>query len=416
VKLHFFHLMPYRLLPSDFSDRYRSVWVDIPRDLYDPVEGHGLYHEYLDELLLAEELGFDGICVNEHHQNGYGTMPSPNVMAAILARTTSRAAILVLGNSIALYNPPTRVAEEMAMLDVLSGGRLIAGFPVGTPQDTCVCYGMNPATIRDRYREAHDLIIRAWKEEKPFAFNGEFTKLRYVNIWPRTLQQPRPPVWIPSGSSVETWDFALQNDYVMCYLSFTGWERAALNIDGYWRRAAELGVDDNPYRLGFIQTVLVGEDDADAERSYGEHVQFFYNKCLHTWPGFVDLPGYRSIKSIKAGLIAWKPPVEALDLSWQDLIDNGSIIAGGPETVRQRLREAAERLRVGQLMLLLQVGSMPPHLVEKNTRLFMEEVAPHVRDLWGDYEDRWSPRPILNRYGTAPGAGRASGDLRAIAT
>ena len=162
MKFHWFHLMPYPDLPEDFAEKYRSVWVDVPPQLYDPVRGHEVYNDYLDELEYAAEVGFDGICVNEHHQNAYGLMPSPNLMAASLARRAPNAAIVVLGNSLALYNPPTRVAEEFAMLDVISGGRLIAGFPVGTSMDTNYAYGQTPVTLRDKYREAHDLIVRAW--------------------------------------------------------------------------------------------------------------------------------------------------------------------------------------------------------------------------------------------------------------
>ena len=99
-------------------------------------------------------------------------VPSPNLMAATLARSTEHVAIVVMGNSIALYNPPVRVAEELAMLDVLSHGRLVAGFPVGTSMDTCYSYGINPGQLRARYAEAHDLIMQAWQSPKPFAFNG----------------------------------------------------------------------------------------------------------------------------------------------------------------------------------------------------------------------------------------------------
>ncbi len=139
----------------------------------------------------AEALGFDGIGCNEHHQNGYGLMPSPNIIAAGLARRTSRAAIAVIGNSIALYNPPIRAAEEFAMLDVISGGRLLAGFPVGTSMDTNYCYGQIPALTRDKYAEAHELIMRAWAEEEPFAFDGKYNQLRWVNCWPKPIQKHR---------------------------------------------------------------------------------------------------------------------------------------------------------------------------------------------------------------------------------
>jgi hypothetical protein len=86
MKIEMFHLMPYRGLPEDFRERHHSVWVDVPNELCDPAVAHELYNQSLDELELAAELGFDGVCVNEHHQNAYGFMPSPNIMAAALAR------------------------------------------------------------------------------------------------------------------------------------------------------------------------------------------------------------------------------------------------------------------------------------------------------------------------------------------
>ena len=199
MKFHWFNLMPWPYLPDDFRENHRSVWVDIDSKLFDPERANSLYHEYMDQLEFADEMGFDGIGVNEHHQNGYGIMPSPNIIAAGLARRTSNAAICVIGNSIALYNPPIRVAEEFAMLDVISGGRLVAGFPVGTPMDTNFTYGQIPALTRDKYDEAHRMIIRAWTEEEPFAFDGKYNQLRYVNIWPRPIQKPHPPIYIPGG-------------------------------------------------------------------------------------------------------------------------------------------------------------------------------------------------------------------------
>jgi len=219
MKICFFHLMPYRFLPDDFERTYRSVWVDVPHHLHDADKTRGLYQEFLDELEFAEAQGFDGLCVNEHHNNAYGLMPSPNLMAAALTRRTSKAALVVLGNSLAAYNPPLRVAEEFAMLDLLSGGRLVAGFPVGTSMDMNFAYGINPATLRDRYYEAHDLVIQAWTRPDVFAFNGKYTQVRYANIWPQPLQKPHPPVWIPGGGSVETWEWTAKLDYVYCYLS-----------------------------------------------------------------------------------------------------------------------------------------------------------------------------------------------------
>src|ERR1700754_4933120 len=137
MRFTYFHLMPFDGLPDDFTSHHRSVWVDIPPRLMDVRRMHRLYNEYLDELEHAAYAGFHAIGVNEHHSNAYGTMCSPNMMAAALCRRTadSSAKLVVLGDAVPLYNPPIRIAEELAMLDVMSGGRLITGFPLGSSQD-----------------------------------------------------------------------------------------------------------------------------------------------------------------------------------------------------------------------------------------------------------------------------------------
>src|SRR5262249_61461330 len=136
--------MPYPELPADFNRRHRSVWVDIDPGLFDPAVVADCYERYVDQLVYAEECGFDGVCLNEHHSNGYGLVPSPNLMASVLATRTTRAAITVLGNSVALYNPAVRVAEEVAMLEPLSPGRLISGFPVGPSVRAAYSHSLHP--------------------------------------------------------------------------------------------------------------------------------------------------------------------------------------------------------------------------------------------------------------------------------
>ena len=112
MKFVFFHLMPYPFLPDDFDEKYASPSLDFPSKHFDPKLGNRLYHRYLDELEYAEKLGFDGIAVNEHHQTAYGLMPSPNIMAAALARRTSRAKVMVLGNAIGIRDATLRVIED----------------------------------------------------------------------------------------------------------------------------------------------------------------------------------------------------------------------------------------------------------------------------------------------------------------
>jgi len=286
------------------------------------------------------------------------------------------------------------VAEEFAMLDVLSGGRLVAGFPVGTSMDTNFCYGQTPALLREKYLEAHDLIVRAWKEKEQFAFNGKFTKLRYVNLWPKPLQQPHPPIWIPGGGSIETWDYVAEHDYQYSFLSFFGYKAGKKVSDGYWNVMAKKGKELNPYSLGFAQVVAVAETDEQAERDYAGHMDYFYNRCLHVYPGFADAPGYRTPSTIKAGLtgqVGKNASITREGLKWKDFIDDGYVIAGSPATVRDRLREALKTLNCGHLMILQQIGSMPPELVRKSTELFAREVMPHLRDMWTGFDDKWSP-------------------------
>jgi alkanesulfonate monooxygenase SsuD/methylene tetrahydromethanopterin reductase-like flavin-dependent oxidoreductase (luciferase family) len=399
VKFHWFHLMPYPYLPDRFRERYRSVWVDLPSELYDPVKGHEVYNTYLDELEFADQMGFDGICVNEHHQNGYGLMPSPNLMAATLARRTRNAKIVVLGNSVALYNPPTRVAEEMAMIDVISGGRLIAGFPVGTNMDTAFCYGNNPATLREKYREGVDLILRAWTVHEPFTFNGKYTQLRYVNVWPRPVQQPHPPIWIPGGGSVETWDYCINNDFLYAYLSYFGYKQATKTMEGFWGAVERLGAEPNPYRTGFLQMIAVADSDAHAEELYGEAALYFYNRCLNVYEGFRDAPGYTTLATIRSGIRgAFHEAANAFDpteLTWKDIVERGYIIAGSADSVADQMNDMADTLRAGHAMLLCHFGNLSKESVLYNTQRVAEDVLPKVRHNFAGWEDRWFPTGTL---------------------
>jgi alkanesulfonate monooxygenase SsuD/methylene tetrahydromethanopterin reductase-like flavin-dependent oxidoreductase (luciferase family) len=384
------------------------VWVDVDPTLFEPVKANAMYNDFLDELEFAAEVGFDAVCVNEHHSNGYGLMPSPNLIAATLTRRTRDAAICVLGNSLALYNPPLRVAEEFAMLDCMSGGRLIAGFPVGTPMDTCYAYGQNPSTLRERYHEAHDLIVRAWQADEPFTWHGRFHQLRYVNPWPRPLQRPHPPIWIPGGGSVETWAWCAELDYVYSYLSYFGYKQGEATMRGFWAKMNELGKDPNPFRAGFLQFVGVAETREEALELYAEPALYFYERCLHVDARWASPPGYATEATLRArvqsqvALAAERASTRAYARpGFEDIVSKGYVIVGSPDEVAEQLREVATNLNVGQLMLLMQFGNMSKDLAFYNTELFAKRVAPQLRGLFErEWENRWWPKPL-------PGATRA---------
>src|SRR5436309_13240351 len=180
MKIFNFHLMPYRHADLDAIEKNGSAWVTFSNRHYDAQKGAELYHEYLDQMEFADKLGFDGVCLNEHHQTAYGMMPIPGVLARALARSVKRAKLAIPGRALPLINNPLMVAEEYAILDNLTRGRLIAGFVRGIGAEYHAL-GVRPAYSQARDAEAHDLILRAWTEPGPFAFLGKHYQFRYVN-------------------------------------------------------------------------------------------------------------------------------------------------------------------------------------------------------------------------------------------
>jgi alkanesulfonate monooxygenase SsuD/methylene tetrahydromethanopterin reductase-like flavin-dependent oxidoreductase (luciferase family) len=367
-----FHLMPYPGLPSTYEG---PAWVTCPNDLFDPRLGGELYNRYIDELVLAEELGFDGVCVNEHHQNAYGLMPSPNLVASVLARLTSRVRIAVVGNALPLYDPPTRVAEEFAMIDCLSGGRLIAGMVVGGGPEY-YSSSLNPTHARERFSEAHELIIRAWTEPGPFEFIGKHYKLRYVNPWPRPIQKPHPEVWIPGVGSLETLEFVAERHYAYMGIPY-------FHIDVFARMFTMMrdacerhGYQADPLQLGWLVPIFVAESDAEARRRYEEHFWYFVRRLL---PGInISPPGYTSVQSVQN--IMKSAATFALNLrTWDEVVNGRYAIVGSPATVTEILAANVERLGVGNLLGLFQLGTLPADDTRRSLELFGREVMPALR-------------------------------------
>lgn len=375
LQFYYFHLMPYPDLPAEFAAQGESAWVTPSNALFDPQRGHELYHQYLDELVEAERLGWDGICVNEHHQNVYGTMPSPNIIAAMLTQRTKRCRIGIIGNALPLHDDPLRVAEEIAMLDVISGGRIISGFVRGTGMEY-YSYGINPVHSRDRFYEAHDLIIRAWTEPGPFPFVGKHYRYRYVNPWPRPMQKPHPPVWLPGTGSLETVAFAAERRYpFMMVYSPVEQQRKAYDL---YRKVAEeqFGYEAQPEQLAFCLPCYVAETDALARREAEEHLMWLFRVGLNTGP-FGMPPGYVSERSMKSMIAAGAKPFS--ELTMDDLINDGYALVGSPETVIERLAYYTDRLHAGIMVSGAHWGNMPRWKVQKNMELFASRVMPEFR-------------------------------------
>ena len=366
-----FHLMPYPALPADYDG---PAWVTCPNRLYDPQVGRDAYNRYIDELIYAEELGFDGVCVNEHHQNAYGLMPSPNLIASILARQTSRMKICVVGNALPLYDPPTRVAEEFAMIDNISGGRLVAGFVVGGGPEY-YSFSINPAYARERFQEAHDIIMKAWTEDGPWQFIGKHYKLRFGNTWPKPLQKPHPEVWIPGAGSLETLEFVAERRYAYMGIPY-------FHIDIFerqfrlFREACEKeGYTYDPRQAGWLTPIYVAETDEEARRQFEDHWWYFVRRLL---PGIeISPPGYTSLRSVE-NILKGRGTFALSLSSWDQVVDGQYAIVGSPDTVYELLERNLLRLGTGNLLGLFQLGTLPGELTRRNLELFAGEVMPRL--------------------------------------
>ena len=380
MKFYFFHLMPYGDIDTADLDKHGSTWLTLPNSLYDPAKGARLYDRYIGELELADELGFDGICVNEHHQTAYGIMPAPNLIAAALARTTRRSKICVLGRALPLVNNPVAIAEEFAMLDNLSDGRLIAGFVRGIGTEYYAS-ASNPSLSHARYYEAHDLILRAWTEPGPFRYTGRHYEFDYVNVWPRPVQKPHPPVWIPSQGSVETVDWCAHPDRKYTYLqTFSPVASAKKGFDRYREMARHAGYEAKPSQMGWALPMYVAETDEKAREEVRVHAENFFNKFLR-YPLEARLPpGYTSVASTKA-LIEQKFKLRQSFQSLESLLDLGMILAGSPRTVRETIMARQQELGFGHLISMLQIATQPAEQTEASLRLFATEVMPYLRDV-----------------------------------
>ncbi len=196
VQLYCWHFMAYPHLPADFDEKYDTGWVTVPNSLWDKDKSRGLYQQYIDQLAYADELGFDGMVLNEHHQNIYGLMPSPNLIAAALTQRTKRGKIVILGNLLPLHLNPLRVAEEYAMLDNMSDGRLIAGFAPGSGPETFNYNVPSAARAASSGRRSTSSSAPGPSPGRSRT-KGRHYPMRYVNPWPQPTQKPHPPIWIP---------------------------------------------------------------------------------------------------------------------------------------------------------------------------------------------------------------------------
>jgi alkanesulfonate monooxygenase SsuD/methylene tetrahydromethanopterin reductase-like flavin-dependent oxidoreductase (luciferase family) len=368
---------PYPYIPP--LDELKNTRVTIPNRLFDPKRGADLYHRYLDEHLIADELGLN-IMLNEHHQSAGCINSAAPLQAAILARETRKARICILGNPIANRGEPVRIAEEMAMIDCLSHGRLDVGFVRGVPNEIHPS-NCNPTQTNERLWEGVDLALMAWtSHDGPFNFEGKFWHKRAVNIWPRPWQQPHPPVWITGSSDKENVRKMAERGFVFATF-LQPHANTRMLFDEYRKHFVDSGV---PRSGGTAYMPLVYTADSDAEAEEGAKELLWYVKSSKTEPQFKNPPGYvpvafnvQALKGVYAGR------TEAVRSQGIDyLIDQGIVIAGTPDKVAARIRLFYDQVGgFDHLLMMQQAGFLDHRRTVQSMTLFAKEVYPRIKNL-----------------------------------
>jgi alkanesulfonate monooxygenase SsuD/methylene tetrahydromethanopterin reductase-like flavin-dependent oxidoreductase (luciferase family) len=369
-----------------------------PNEMMDRKRAADLLNMYIDEKVWSEEEldGFDGVMLNEHHGTPFCMGSVMDVEAAILAKMTKRYKISLLGNPITTTHNPVRLAEELAMIDLLSGGRLVPGWVRGAGCEQ-LANGANPAHNRELFEEGHDLIMKCWTDDGPFRWEKKHYHFRMVNPWAKPLQEPHPPIWIPGLVSPDTARWSAQKRYPYVALATYPEPTAELwNI--YAEEAAKQGFQAGSENFGYLQPVFVGETQEQAEEM-GRRFLFGGHFAHFARPEWMFPPGYNS-KEATARLARQfanpNLPGRQMGADWTEETDverirtrvyerfeqaqeDGQMIAGTPDYVIPRIKKVLDILRPGILGFWID-GPIPAQARRTCLRLLSEEVIPSLRE------------------------------------
>jgi alkanesulfonate monooxygenase SsuD/methylene tetrahydromethanopterin reductase-like flavin-dependent oxidoreductase (luciferase family) len=402
------HLIYFTEQPmSVYSERagrdFGATALMFPNTHFDPVAGSRLYNDYIEQYQLAEAVGVDGIMLNEHHNAPFCMQAKANIFAAILAAMTKKVKIVMLGNPLPLAENPIRLAEELAMIDMISKGRLVSGFVRGGGQEQ-LATGVNPAFNRERFEEAHELIVKAWTQPGPFRFEGTHYQHRVVNPWALPLQKPYPRVWIPGVISKETIIWAAQQRYPYIALNTSIADTKRI-WQLYDKVAEETGYTAGPENRGYLIQVHVSDNEEKAIANAKEFrwMQGEFTGLAH--PVWSTPSGYGSPNNRRAFVefSAGRRPNPRGITSFEQQVADLRIIAGTPKTVVPKLRKILQETRPGILALWGNDGKVSQKDSLLCIKMIGEEVFPQIREIAKEL-DLKSPfeanAPVHLRYST----------------
>ena len=375
VDVYFHSQQPYSHVKEEDISRYDSGRLDFPNTYFDPEKAHALYNQYHEQYVLADEEGVDGIMTNEHHSAFWNMKPSANLDAAVICKITHKVKIAILGNILPISDP-VRMAEELAMLDCYSGGRLVSGFVRGGAVETLLA-GLDPTENRERFEEAHDLIMQCWTKPGPFRWEGKYYHHRVVNPWVLPIQKPHPPIWFPGGSSPESVMWAANRGYT--YVNLGALMDLTLELKQiYIDTAHQAGFNPGPEHFGYQLRAVVADTDEKAQ----EIGRGFLWNVEHRMRGPAehnDPPGYQS--RVASELNRRRAGGPARRMTYEDLQEVGAIVVGSPDTVIKKLAKTVEQLNPGYLILIGSDGSIAHKDVMRSIELLGREVIPALHEI-----------------------------------
>jgi alkanesulfonate monooxygenase SsuD/methylene tetrahydromethanopterin reductase-like flavin-dependent oxidoreductase (luciferase family) len=380
MHLMYFTEQPMSAYPAEEGRKRGATALMFSNRHFDPVAGSRLYNEYLEHYRLAEDVGFDGIMLNEHHNAPFCMQAKANIFAAILAGMTKKVKIVMLGNPLPLAENPIRLAEELAMIDMISKGRLVSGIVRGAGVES-LALNANPAYNRERFEEAHDVLVKVLSEVGPMHWEGEHYQYRVLNPWVRPLQRPHPRIWVPGVFSTETIVWAAQHGYPYVALNTPMHLTEAL-WKVYDDAARETGYEPGPENRGYLLRVHVQDTEEEAIENARQFLwmQGQFTGIMHPW--WANPPGYSSPTRRLEGAQAANRPVGSVArrAPFEQQLATNEIVAGTRDQVLEKLYGILETCRPSILMLWGNDGKVPHEASKRCIELLGTEVLPGLRE------------------------------------
>jgi natural product biosynthesis luciferase-like monooxygenase protein len=330
---------------------------------------HRIFKEQADTLRAAEELGFDYIWAPEHHFTEYGFCASPMLTLAAMASVTKR---VRLGSAVVVlpFNDPVRVAEEGAMVDLMSDGRLDLGVGRGFQPVEFRGFGVDQARSHEMFDEALQIIERAWTEET-VSFTGKHFKIDEHAVRPRPIQQPHPPIWL-AAVNAPSFEMAGMRGYNLLCTLVPGFHNplTADYLQTYRTALRGGGHDAAKKQIGALCMVYCADTTEQARQDFGGPVLWYF-RMMEKHIAFAgrksDYEEYEKVRRY------------AHTVDWDELLQTRAYVCGNPAQCVKQIEEMREQYGFTQLICWTRLAGLDHRKVLRSMELFSRDVLPHFR-------------------------------------